>query len=563
MKIKSQFSTENDGYLQSLNQAHQVRYFAMLNNAVAIEGTEYEGGLNSKAIAYYEDLLNLELPHCPVNLNIGLKKTAILKQKLADLKEVTLLLENHYKQVLGNKISHDSSKLVNEVLRHIEKASIETGVCYFPSGWRNNDGGHYATLKLRRLANGHYALSLLNHGGGMEYHRRLSQSGSKQKRCYQSNEYEVDLTSENGRLLLQYLIGLMHDLDRKKYGQDKINPYSEKDLYGLLETYGQALETLDKLREKSATPQRTGTCTITNIHAAMRDTLIDNDADLKTRKRYHFVIKLRSLMVGFYNYRYNQWPRNLLEWALKEFSVRLNKHYDHILTDEEMLYCGKLQEEIQEWLNADKKQELAQLCAPQEWPMFSDQAPIGNQQLVFNEPKRILEAGLPPQDYSATEDPKPSNFTPETITKILQEAVNVDSSLDKQGTSFKKMYDLMHALPHTTGLEQDPFWDKVPEDQLPLIIDSLYVLISKLKAESTSSDVHFSRSMVLAFIAYDIAAQIAPRCQVFNLNKKYAFGLDDVFSEHYFYQDPIVYIYSLKHRYMGNRRNSIYRYFYL
>ena len=280
-------------------EQHDIRYFAMLNNAVAISDTELEGGNNAGAFAYYLYLLNIKLPNCPPELNITRDQFAAfsaLEKGMTDLLQLQKFLQK----------SFDDSTLytkqgMDDVIKAIEKNSHYTGVCYFPSGWMGKPG-HFAGLKLRRIENGRYAFSILNHGAGAEYHRKVSKSGYKEKHSYQSDEYEIDLQSENDRELLQKLLELRFGPQRKTDVTERVNAYSADDLYGLLKLYGKKIplkELKDNLSEKAVTPQRSGTCTVTNTNAIARDILIDHGADFKTRKRYHFVLKLRSIVAAF------------------------------------------------------------------------------------------------------------------------------------------------------------------------------------------------------------------------------------------------------------------------
>ncbi len=526
-------------------EPHDVRYFAMLNNAVAICGdNQLEGGTPRDALAYYNYLLNIQIPNCPSSFNLVGQKSVHLKQP--QLKALTVRMDNLAKmnalmEGLFATNSLYTKEGLDKVISAIDKNCAENNVSYLPSGYRNKDeGGHFAGLKARKLENGHYAFSCLNHGDGMQYHQKTSISGDKVKSSYQSDEYEIDLQSEEGREFLQRILELCFDAQQKSDSKRITNVYSADDLYGLLKLYGKQLPSPppEKMHEKSVTPQRTGTCPITNTHAMARDSLIDNDAGFNQRKRYHFVIKLRSLIAAFNEYRNgnSKYTIPIMEWALNEFSVRLNKQYSNILSDEEMIYCAQLQAQITERLNRDKEAMVKAKCEPKPYPELTGTAPKHNQSIY--DVSKITTDGkkeLPTEQIKLENKISKSEIKPEYIKDLLK----IDEKAEK--FPFKKMYDLFNLLPHCSGLNEDKFWDKVPQEDLTIIIANLYKIIQQLEVKSFDSPQQRARSLALALLAYDIAAQLAPRCKEFKLDDKFTLGLDDVYSEQYFFTDPIAY----------------------
>lgn len=107
---------------------------------------------------------------------------------------------------------------------------------------------------------------------------------------------------------------------------------------------------------------------------------------------------------------------------------------------------------------------------------------------------------------------------------------------------FKKAYALLSALPHCSGSVTDAFWDKVPQKDIDEIILNLAQIIRQFKsASNASSPEDRAKMFVMALTAYDIAAQLAQGCPDVNLGDRYAFSLDDVYSEQQFFTDPTIY----------------------
>ncbi len=372
-------------------QTHDVRYFAMLNNAVAVSGdSKLEGGTVSLALAYYNYLLNIELPNCPLSLKLtnNEQQERAVKKRMANLERMNTDIE---KTITTSSPGYGISYAVYDLVKYIPKYCKEEGACYLPSGYMNLKKGHFAGLKVRKLEDGRYAFSCINHGEGIQYHRKSSISGGKTKYSYQSDEYLIDINSTEGNDFLKKIIELRFDSQKKEGTEQQTNPYSSEDLYGLLKLHGEELP-LEEIKEKSVTPQRSGTCPVTNTHAMARDSLIDNNADFNTRKRYHFVIKLRSLIAAFAEYRKpnNKYTIPIMEWALKEFSVRLNKQYRTILSDDEVIYCGQLQAQIKDRLNEDKKAAIKLKCKSKPYPSFTGDAPKSNESIFGGSKSTIL-----------------------------------------------------------------------------------------------------------------------------------------------------------------------------
>lgn len=529
---------------------HDTKYFAMLNNAVAVTDTKLEGGNNSESLAYYHYLLNFEMPaDCPLELTLTTQQKDALYHGITDLIQIQDLLED----------SDDSGILntkdgLNKIIDAIITNTKQSGVCYLPSGWTGEPSGHFAGLKVRRLENDRFAFSIINHGGGIQYHRKVSNTGGKDKYIYQSDEYAVDLQSDNGRKLLQQLLELQFDSQRKSDVNKVVKQYSADDLYGLLNLYGKEIPLTDKLSEKVVTPQRSGTCTVTNLHAMARDILIDNGADIKTRKRYHFILKLRSIIAGFAAYEQGQCPHNVMEWALREFATRINKEYRNVLNENEMIYCSQLHQKIEQRLNHDKKASIKEKCKVQPLPDLAGEAPIYKDKLFPTIKQEMIAETKPSEVKAEVATPslaiRPENMV--TLLKFEKKKEEANAAETAQTFDFEKMHDLFNSLPHCTGLAQDPFWDHVPKEDIGEIIKNLSQIVAKLTSHSQSkSSLTRARTLAMSLMAYDIATQLVSRYgdamdNPFKLGGQFAFGFDDVYSEQNFFTDPIAY-YTVKH----------------
>lgn len=521
----------DDDYLKARGDIHEAKYFAMLNNAVSLANTQYEGGDPEKALTYEKYLFSLELPNCPVTLKLSHEQRSASETAIENLISIYRILKKHYQDS-----TIDTDNCLDAVINFIKEKSNNLGVTYLPSGWQNKNGGHFAGLKIRKLENGHYAFSVINHGAGISYHLPLSTSGSKNKLSYQSDEFDVDLTSDNGRELLQKIIALRFDPQKKRFPDLKtISDYSEHDLYGLLLAHAKKLTSPpEKIERKSVTPQRTGTCPMTNTQGVAHDTYIDNDVDFKDHKRNDFVIKLRSLIDGFYAYREGRYPRDIIEAALREFSVRLNKHHD-VLSEEEIIYCGQLEQQIQQYLTQKKQEILQEKCKQKSLPNLEGKLPKIQDDIVKEKITKKDEGNkISNANYYKKYPVSADKITLDTVIELLRFTTS-----DYFDVNY--YYKLFTLLPPCSGQAHDEFWDKIPKNNLHDIFEYLSNIIARLKIQSFSSPLQRAKMFAMALIAYDIVAQLAPRIEDFKLSDRYVLGLDDVYSEQYFIEDPICY----------------------
>lgn len=79
-------------------QKHDERYFAMLNNAVAIKDTSLEGGEDSQAFDYYDYLVN-NPQDCPIDFDIDINKIKAVEEGISKLIAINHLIDDNYKKL--------------------------------------------------------------------------------------------------------------------------------------------------------------------------------------------------------------------------------------------------------------------------------------------------------------------------------------------------------------------------------------------------------------------------------------------------------------------------------
>ena len=509
-----------------------ARYFAMLNNAVAIGNDEkYEGGNPTQALEYYQFLLNLELPELPASMHclVDPIHDALIKTRIDNIQQLDKDI-NGLAKLFPKDLRCVTQKIIEKFSRYFDSSQV----CYFPSGYQNSNGGHFAVLKIRKFFDKGYALSYLNLGDGVQFHELLVSSDTKKKYAYQSDEYIIDNLEELEDFLTK-IIALRYDCRSHKEKNNEIKPYDAHDMYGLLMLSGRKWD-LTKKSEKSATPQRTGTCPLTNTNMMQRDTLIDHDVEFKKRKHAQFIFKLRSIIAGFEAYRQGNTTYTLpiLQWALHEFSVRLNKQYKTILTMEEFNYCAALHSKLQTEITVAEQKDIQDKLKPLPFPSFSSKE-------VFDDVLLFPQAKIPEEhrpQWMLERIPE----TPDTILDPTTPDNFASQLLFKPNTPFQTLFNYFLQIPRCSGLEKDPFFDKVPDKDVLPIVERLSNLVNYacLRNENKSSE-EKAQLFALLFIFYDITAQLAPRIEDLRFNDRYTLGLSDVYSEKYIFTDPVLF----------------------
>ena len=519
---------------------HDEASFAMLNMESSIQNTKFEGAAISVTIDYYRSLL--------LYSNDLVKSPLSSKALDVALKAVDGLLYFY------DRIHTTQLPPIDSLISDIKYRCQTSRTCYFPSGWAGSKYGHFAGIKFRVLPDGRYACAIINRGAGMQYHSALKQVGQNKELDYQSHEFAIDLNSSHGQDFLLRVIYLQ--TDRRAYDQqtievatiiklpsnhNTIKPYSEEDLYGLLEFYGEAISSNKPVLERALPPQVTGTCSITSVEAVVRDALLTLDGiTLKDIKLLNFIIRQRSIIEAFKAYRAESSQHAVLEWAVREYYVQISNHAPEILTDEEVIISTQLADHISQILVFDHSQHVNELCARKALPplegkwftKLSDSTPIviKNEQCItpekLNIDKRLDSSGCKASDVISYLDQAITYFESETSTMALME-----------------LRGFAHSLAITSGAHHDLYWNTLSNEQAVLVVSKLSQIVKFLgNLGSNNHDVtNAPYKFEIALIAYDIAAQLATQIQSLQLNNQYALTLDDVFTHQTFFHDATSY----------------------
>lgn len=525
----------DDMFVINNPEHHDIKYFAMLNNSVAVTGTPFEGGNDVAAATYYNYLLNLNSPNSPVNFNLDVNQMEAIQNAITGLQQIQTFL---FMQSVREKNLRNDENELDSLIKLISDNSNNKFGSYFPSGW-TGDPGHFAVLKFRRLENNRYAVSVINKGAGMRFHQKISKRGYKERNSYQSEEYEIDLGSSGGRQCLRQLA----EIKLNPSEDQKLNKYSEFDLYGILKLHGKEIPLpKETLAKKAVSSQRSGTCTVTNTDAIASDIMVEMNVDVKSRKQYHFVMKLRSIIAAYDEYKNGNCPYEVMDWALREFAVRLNKTYNNVLTDQQIIACSELHNTIREHLNRDNQDRIEKKISISAVPENNEgKAP------EFKKFRTDIDIQKEREFWGKITEKSKKKISPakETIGKSDKKITpdNVLQLLEYKTFDLESMYALLNSLPSCSGENKDPFWDKVPEDHIARIISQFNKIITDAESTAQHGSIDLkqrSRLSVMSLIGYDIAAQLMQRSNTLNPGNKYALALDDVYSKQ-IYTDPVAY----------------------
>jgi hypothetical protein len=505
---------------------HDAKCFVMLHCSSAIRDTEWEGAKPLQALEYYRALLRL--PDHALDLGIS---PAALKTIQETLEELIYFFQLY------------KTASPEEMIQQIQARCSAKGVCYLPSGFSGEKVGHFAVLKITPLADGCFACSMLDQGAGMKFHRLISINGDKLKRDYQSREYAIDFAKPSGKEFLEKIMTIA--TDRKIYElplidkQKPIVDYSEDDLYGALECYGKKLPANPITESKGVTPLRAGACTVTNTKCVERDVLAtQHGTDLKTIKRVHFVIKQSSLIEAYKSYLRGTCELKHLEWALREYYVRIGKRYPETLSDADLQASIEIGEIIYQRLTEDKRKMIQEKSTAKPLPPLQGEWKKARRQVlaIATESKSIsIVNSVQKEELKAEPKLDTNGCTAHTVVAYLNQAVQY-FAIPSGKLGLMELRKFMHSLAAPTGNKEDAYWDSVSEEDAKIIIEKLSLLI-QYPVTLNCKTYRFE----MALIAYDIAAQLAPRIPELKLENKYVPTLDDIYSSESFYVDAIGY----------------------
>ncbi len=549
-----------------------IRAFCSLHCTASVRNTNFEGGNPKVAFQYLHNLQKIQ--NFPISPGLSPQQLTALSEPIEEL----VALDELINPITKNTHPATPEKLKETIAALCQKHPNKS--CYLPFILKHTDSGHYITIKVRLMLDGRYAISYINKGYGSQFHDPLAAGIYKSKNDYQSQEFAVKLDSQKGTELLEYLI-LMQTDDRitKSSNVKIVKQYSDVELYALLAIFGQALQGEKRTGPGHATTsQRTGICWIANTRAAIDDFLLEKGLSAAGKKRYEYALKLASLIEAYkaykkeitgHTYDYNDISsfEMVLREALQELNVRNQKLYPEVLTSEEVAlakalskkiaaHIDELQQRVTDWSKYNGK----------EMPELTGDLPIGSRQPAQAE-KKSPENPEKKLSYEFSINP---TISPYDLAPYLERASTYFGWYGmKTPEQYLLLRQLMLALPPTSGKESDPFWDKIPKEDVPKVLHSLHKLVYLTQDAnfgiSGKDDQYYNQHKVknriaqngcrihnceIGLIAFDIAAQLASRVDELKMNGEYAFELSDVYLDQDLFHD--VESYQIVKRIIGN-----------
>ncbi len=508
----------------------QIKCFAQHHCASLITNSEWEGLFPRLAYEYWGELIDLPAGALPVAHGLNVRELERVRASNRDLLIFHGML----------KMGADPVAIADKIRERC--AVYGRNFCYLPAGWKDVDGGHHVTLKARLLENGEVALSLLNYGAGMGYHLDTLEAGSKTKLDFQSAEYALSLDSSDWRNFIPCLTQLLddpriHDKDNLK----RVHQVNKEDLYGLFKLYGKRIDDPTRASVRQCvTPQRAGTCSLTNTRAGSRDVLLsDPKLPISKIKRFQFSMKSASLVKmskalrGMEEGENKQFLRLFLQNALEEFDVRTHKLHPEILTTQELAICWGLSDAIKKNMTVPDADVLLEPL-----PDFSCCELISDEKRVCTPSVKMIEDKV--VQPVAVEQKQElvlamGGCSPEGLRAYLQQACDYFANQKKntpEGTLLIRKF--MLTLPSTTGASDDPFWRLIPGGEIPVVLEQLATLARYSMCRTLSRDQYECEVFLMAF---DMAAQLAEYDPNLKLGGEFAFSLDDIYRDQYFYRD--------------------------
>lgn len=495
-----------------------VKQFAAMHGSGFLTGHPLEGGLGVNSLPYWLNLMNLW------KQDKGVVKCPLSKEELNSAK----LSFEQCEQI----IRKDSSSMASAIQDQLNKNKE----CTFPCGWKGLPFGHFMLCKITQVGD-QVAIELLTKGGGSQYHEIRTQGEFEDKRSYKSEPVFVTrkfLDSAAGVSFLKRMHELNH-MNVMNQGYDKVEPLSEKDLYGqvlMLYRMGGSIEPTEEMKQKvkkgfGVTTQRSGNCFDTGWRSNLYEAVLNNsknETEAKNRlKSVMFAVKFQALVDGFQLFHRDRSHLDpdfcsFLRIAAEEHLTRAAKLYPEIISKDELYLSTVISEKI--LIEVAKAEQAALDSLAVKMPKIG----IDKDETLNHKPLKPLEKVIPYssednfklRDEIATEPsiittpPKPGEVLAYLTNSI--EILNRKPIDENPEKSLAEISLILSVLPLTSGELKDPYWDQVPEKDLKSCLDSLSQIITRSKKLASKLD--YPDQLLLfemSLKAYDIAAQIAPR----------------------------------------------------
>lgn len=520
--------------------------FVQLHCGAKIAGTNYEGSLQVDKYKYWGKILE----YAASKGHISPGDHAVLKRPIQDGIEYYTLIRS------GKAGSADIHNLIKKSLQ-------EHGTFYLPGGWGGKEGGHAVIMKFALEKDGQVKVTILNRGGGLDYHTQPLLDGKKVK--YDCRSMTASFPLENfegqqGSLLINNLMQLEHYIDDEI---PEINPYSADDLYGVLALSGGKQERPSFDPFYATTPQRSGNCSEASFHLMLKDACKQTEGlcDEKQVRHLFFKLKEDSLIGGFKAFRKeaegDPGKRLLLEHAIEQYAIRTLKLKD-ILTPEEVMRAEAISRHL---TNAMEK--LARTPATNKLPEMEEIKLAVTKGVRAAAPSRaplgaIESRGSLTEDsdyFSSARAALPQvqihhNLRDQEIPGYLTENLKIIQARMERGgdpvDTFVQIHQLISSLPH--GMEEiegthKKVWDGLNEKEAQVCFDTIHklarlavecgqkteVLIESEGKSEVGKKIVFDKGKLveIGYRAYDIAASLAPRIENLHVSKEHGFSLGE------------------------------------
>lgn len=519
----------------------------MIQASCAIVNTPYEGACQPLGFLHWQSIIEiLQLKDVWIRHSIKPETLERIQHALQALID--------FEAIITGPSKGSENEIMSAIWEKMEAVWKESDTCYFPAGWCGMFSGHYMTLKIRHVDNGHLALSFLNKGGGAEYHIPVALEGSKVKSDYQSVEVLVTKEAFKGRL---GEIFLLKQINLNTQAPSHPTPqHKSKDAYGLLALLGEFLppQELESTR-RAGTTQRGGTCPETNTRLVIRDVLLMEDYTDAQYKKCLYAAKFLDLAreLRFFQQDPNSFDsdrKKILVVGAEELHTRILKFQglhceltasttndeELFLSIEELNHSLSLVFQIFDAIGV-KRPEGNLVPRPKSTTLPLEK-PV--QEVLQTQLTLLSDTTAPlPENKIVHLEKIPENATATQIAELMQRNGELLKTCEETPTLFAEIFHLSRALPLTTGEIIDPFWDELEQGPAMLLIEDLALLVGA----ATNKDKFFSgyraAQIEIYARAYDLAVQLTTKLKkVLKLEGFYFPYSDPSFSGVNFY-DPL------------------------
>lgn len=373
MKIYQQEAEDLLGQELTFPAIKRDQFIQMHMPLMSIHG-ELEGSHSMDSVDLWLAFIQATRVHhfSPISHDISEETLGTLEKKLKDFKKFDEVVH------LPNLTLEERALTLKQKLIYTLK---EKRAAYVPFGYREGkfNSGHSIPCYFELTSTGTVMAYLLNKGEGAHLHPPLDFTETQDKLCMRFFPIEIEwktFCGEMGTSFFEYALRMLTEpipYSRKPYEAQEL--IEALNLLGKAQAYPQ-----ENFKDWEGKVQLGPSCAEKGVKNVVHDTLKRLSSPAKDNRRFFLNAALYSLIAAYQTFdRTQESALLLLENAVSSVSIRIEKEFSGLLTNEECIkvccLLDRVKTEIDSSLNAATKKVVpSQLSPPAKVPCFYPQS---------------------------------------------------------------------------------------------------------------------------------------------------------------------------------------------